>query len=326
MRRIGYCLGFGLLAACQSAEMPADTRTAPAAATTDAPSPAPEPSPVASLAEVEGRWDIVRFEDYRPESRLQGSTPATFAHFRTAMGGSVGLRIECNYSGAAGSIVDGQWRARPSDGIQTSMGCGSEGEARDSRLFAFFDLEPTIRRQSDGRLLVTAPDGRELVLERPEQRRLAFRISAADLLGDWRMEEVHYQYEEGGFAGIGLGEVPGRIRFEQGRAYYTRCADEAVRTSYEEELGMLRKIGDAPLPTQADCPALRSDFGGANDMPSAIDVLTALHSNPFMERSGDRLVMQAGEIAVTLTKAPCEELWQSDDHSRSEVRDCASPL
>ena len=293
------------LAACQP--VPPAPPIAPPSANRTPPSAAlGEPSVVTttsvrSLEEIEGRWDIVSFEGYEP-ARLQGATPAAFVRFVSDGKGSVGLRIECNYSGAEGDIANGRWTMRPSDNIQTAMGCGPEREARDARLFAFFDLNPTVMLQSDGRLVVRADD-RELILERPEVRRLAYRIPAAELLGDWRLEDVHFVHEEGGYSGIGVSNLPGVIRFEGDRALYTACPALAVSTYYRDD-GILQNTNPtAPEPGPSDCPALTSDTEHG-DLPRAFDIMRALYRSPFLEAAGDdRMVMQAGEIAVTLVRA-----------------------
>lgn len=255
------------------------------------------PTEVESSEEIAGRWDIVSFEGYRPV-RMMDAVPAAFAEFTDD---GVALRIECNYSGAAGEVRDDRWVSRPHDELQTAMACGPERHSRERRLFSFFDLEPSAEKLPNGRLRFVAEE-RELILERPEVRRLDYRMPPNALEGEWRLEMVHLYHEKGGYSGIGLSEIPGRLRFESGHAYYTQCEDEGIFYRYGED-GLLRKVAEEAAPTPSDCPVLVSENEHAR-LPRAFDVLIALHSDPFMERVGkDRMLMATDRVAVTLTKS-----------------------
>ena len=277
-------------------------------------------TPVASSAEIAGEWDIVSFDGYEPR-RLQGTTRAAFADFRDA---GVALRIECNYSGASGRVVDGTFRSQPDDGLQTAMGCGPEREARDAALFGFFDRDPSVERLSDGRLLLIAGDDR-LILQRPAQRRLAFLVPPQDLLGEWRMVQITRYHEGGGYSGIGLSETPGRIAFDGISAGHTRCPQYAIAYRYTDR-GIVEKLDGPALPTDpAGCAALAEPMRGT-DMPLPWDVLRVLHADPMIERIDDRTILMSTEgFGVELIKAPCESLEQSDDDATTRTLDCASP-
>lgn len=259
--------------------------------------PSAEAIQVESSEEIAGRWDIVSFEGYRPV-RMMDAVPAAFAEFTDE---GVALRIECNYSGASGEIRGGRWVSRPDDGLQTAMGCGPERENRDSRLFSFFDLAPLAEKLPDGRLRFVAK-GRELILERPEVRRLDYRMPASGLEGEWRLEMVHRYHGLGGYSAIGLSEIPGRLHIEKGQAYYTACKDDGILYEYGQD-GILRKVGGGATPSPSDCSLLVSEQETVR-LPRAFDVLIALHSNPFMEKVGnDRMLMATDRLAVTLTKS-----------------------
>jgi hypothetical protein len=164
------------------------------------------PFSVSSSAEIRGQWDVVSFESYAPV-RMHGSTRAAFADFDAR---GVRLRIECNYSGVNGFVRDGKFVSQRDLRAQTQMGCGPEREARDERYFSFFDREPSVELLSDGRLRLLAGETK-LILERTEKRRLAYIPEWKSLAGKWRLESLTHYGTEGGYSGIGLSDVPGRI-------------------------------------------------------------------------------------------------------------------
>ena len=281
----------------------------------------PTAAPVASSREIEGKWDIVSFDDYEP-ARLEGSTRVAFADFGER---GVSLRIECNYSGAAGVVIDGKFEPEPHDGIQTEMGCGEEREARDAALFAFFDKSPTVEQLPDGKLLLRA-DGQELVLQRPEERRLEFLPRPAELEGEWRMVGVTRYLGGNGYAGIGLSEVLGRVRFADGRASYTRCGQYDFSYSYSEEGRLLKTSGTAVPSSPTGCSELGEPRQGSADMPVQWDALRVLHASPMVEWAGpEEILISTDDIGLVLSRAPCRSLEQSDDHSEAYEVDCASP-
>ncbi|WP_435200627.1 hypothetical protein [Qipengyuania sp. 902] len=276
--------------------------------------------PVASSQDILGEWDIVNFDGHEPH-RLSGSTRAAFADFGDK---GVSLQIECNYSGASGAVRDGRFVSSPGQRFQTEIGCGPEREERDRQLFTFFDRNPSVERLPDGRLLLTAGET-QLLLERPAQRRLANLLPPQELLGEWRMVGITHYLEQGGHAGIGLSEVPGRIVFDGIEVGYSRCPQYQIAYRYTEA-GVVEKIGGAALPPSAtDCEPLTEEPFNP-DMPLRWDVMKVLHSDPRLEKvDDDTILMSTDRYGVLLTKAPCESLEQNDDHSMTRVVDCASP-
>ena len=310
------CLSTATLLAC----VPTVSETVRAAAQTKPPQPEAEAKPVKDQSEIAGEWDIVRFDGHEP-ARIAGGVRQAFADFGPD---GVGLRIECNSLGVRGKVENGIFRSAPGDRIQTLMGCGPEREARDAALFGFFDRRPTAELLPDGRLRLVAGDT-ELLLERPDRRRLAFAVPAEQLAGEWRMTMIH-AYERGGYRGIGLQEVPGRIAITADRIAYTRCPQYALAYRLSDD-ARLMKTGGAPIPATrpADCGDLTSanEYG---DMPRAWDVLRILHGNPSVEWSGEKTIhVRSGDLGVELTLMPCEEVSQSNDHKTTITRDCASP-
>lgn len=291
-------LAGALLATACAVAPPADQQPEPVTSAAAA-------APVASSAEILGPWDIVSFERYRPAMRVQGWSRTAFADFADD---GVGLRIECNWSGASGRVVDG--RFRPDDTgprAQTAMGCGKEREDRDARLFSFFDLSPTVERLADGRLRIAA-DGRELILQRPAERRLDFLPRPAELQGAWRLEILAKSYPLGGHAAIGLQEIPGRIVISGERIGYSRCPQYNLTFRYTPD-GRLEKTAGPVLPDHPEgCPELAKASGMRDFPPTLWPVMEILHSNALVELSGDdRVTLSSGNYAIEITKAPCRD-------------------
>ena len=88
---------------------------------------------------------------------------------------------------------------------------------------------------------------------------------------------------------------------------------------------MIEKIGGSALPPSAtDCEPLTEEPFNP-DMPLRWDVMKVLHSDPRLEKvDDDTILMSTDRFGVLLTKASCEGLDQSDDHSETRVVDCAS--
>lgn len=253
-------------------------------------------TPVQNTAQIEGQWDIVRFDGYEPR-RLQGTTRAAFANFH---GQHVGLRIECNSSGVSGRIDNGGFYSMPGDRIQTAMGCGREREERDAALFRF-DRNPTVERLANGRLRLAADDT-ELLLERPAQRRLAYLPSAQELLGEWRLVEITRFAPSGGYTGIGLSDVAGVLAFDGIKASFAPCPAFALSYRYTAE-GRIEKIGGPNLPSErVACDALKQEWRGEN-MPVPWDVMRVLHDNPMVERvDANTLMMSTERFGVLLSR------------------------
>jgi hypothetical protein len=255
---------------------------------------------VESISQIEGQWDVVSFEGYRPQ-RLIGSGRAAYADFGP---NGVSLRIECNHSGRGGTVRAGRFVPAENDlAIQTQMACGPEREARDSSYFAFFSRSPTVELLSDGRLRVRA-DETELILERSAKRRLAYLPTPSELQGEWRMMELTHYVPEGGSAGIGLSEMPGRVVFSDNTARYSRCPQHDLQFRFSDE-GILVKTGGSELPAEpSGCPDL-GEAPRAAMMPVPWDALRVLHSNPMVEKSGDdQLLVSTERLGLLLTRAP----------------------
>lgn len=246
---------------------------------------------------VFGRWDIAEFNGYKPR-RLSGSDRAAIADFDDR---SVSLQIECNRSGVSGTVDGGVFIATPGDRIRTLVGCGPEREARDAALFGFFERRPTVFQLPDGRLLLTTGDD-ELLLEKPQMRRLAFLPSARELMGEWRPTQLARFARGRGYAGIGLSDVPGQITFDGIEAKYDRCPDLALRYRFTAD-GRIEKISGAKLPSSRSGCDVLSDRPGAPDAPQPWDMIEVLHANPMVEKvDDDTLLISTDDIGLVLER------------------------
>ncbi len=253
-----------------------------------------------SIADILGQWDVVSFEGYEPV-RMHGSTRSAIADFYEE---GVQLRIECNTSrsGGATAVLNGRLVGGHGLGMQTEMGCGKEREDRDRRYFSFFDGSPTVERLPNGRLRLVS-DGSVLILERPEQRRLASVPDLAKLTGQWRLDGLTRYGRHGGYSGIGLSDVPGRIIIEGNRISYDRCPAYDLTFSYSSD-GRLMKTGGSSLPEKPLCPALNYPDYEAPALPSAMEILPLLHSNPWVEDVGNGQLLIANERLGLLLTGP----------------------
>lgn len=254
----------------------------------------PAPVPVPSDSEIMGRWDVVSFESYEP-----GFRHGAFANFWPH---GVSLSIECNRSRISGLVRDGRFVTRPGLGMTTERGCKPERHQRDSRYFSFFRRSPSIERRADKRLRLIA-GSTVLILERPEQRRLAYLPERHELDGTWRMESLTRYGPEDGESGIGLSDVPGRIVIQGNRLSYDRCAEFALEFTYGTD-GRLLKTGSPGLPENANCPPLnppRETF----DMPTPDQILPLLHGNPWVEEIGNgRMLIATEKLGLLVAKEP----------------------
>lgn len=254
----------------------------------------PAPIPVLSASDIMGRWDVVSFEEYHPASR-HGAYANFWRH-------GLSVRLDCNRSRIPAVVRDGRIVTQPGPISATEMGCGPDVEARDSRYFSFFKRSPSVERLPNGRLRLVAGDS-VLILERPEQRRLAFLPEPGELNGRWRMESLTRYGPEDGESGIGLSDVPGGIVIQGNRLSYDRCPQFALAFTYGAD-GRLVKTGGTAPPGNADCPPLkppRETF----DMPTPDQILPLLHGNPWVEEIGSgRMLIANEQLGLVVAKEP----------------------
>jgi len=248
------------------------------------PPPQQEGRPVTSLAEIAGEWDIERFGDYTP-SRLEGGLRRAFVDVGADR---LSYAIECNYSGIPAEM-DGQGllHSRRTDGLHTStaMGCGPEGEARESAFFGFFSTRPRVTWAHGGRIRMS--NGRtELLLQRPDARRLAFAPTQSELAGRWVPQMGMRTLGGNGHEGWGFQERQ-VLTFTAGTIRYTGCtgATFTYRLTPDARLDTLDETGTPQC---------------GQDSPSSI-LLRILRADPQVEKSGEGgLALTAGNHVVFL--------------------------
>lgn len=309
-----------LLAGCVQAQDAALPQPAAGEAATAAVSPPPAPPrPVRALAEIAGTWQVVEFDGYRP-ARVTHPSPAAVASFDR---GGVGLRIECNWSGAPGTVEDGHFvppaKAEPSG--QTAMGCGKEREDREGRYFAFFTQNPTIEHIANDRLRLVA-NGKVLILERPEAIRRETLPEIAALTGAWRAEQLQLIDHEG-MRGVGLSEMQSRIVITPTSLAMSACPAGAVAITYTPD-GRLTRTGGADAATvRSACDQFAK---GAFSMPGLAPTRIAevLAGSPKVYWAGpEKLSLQTDAgLVLDLTRAPCLRKNQSDDHMTTSIDPC----
>lgn len=271
-------------------ERPTDARAAPVSETALL--------PAATASQVAGQWDVVSFNNYRPE-RLSGTTRAAYADFGAD---GVSLRLECNYTGRTGRVLDGRFVAGPPDNrVQTTIGCGPERGPREALYFSVFERDPSVALAGPDRLRLRA--GRdELILERPAVRRMAYLASLRELQGEWEMVELSWFPAAGGVAGIGLSEPSRRLVIEGDRLAIGGCPALGLTFRYTDA-GQVKKVAGATLPAgRVGCPAL-SDRADGPALPSASDAIRLLHGDPLVEKTRDgALVLSNGQHALLLRR------------------------
>lgn len=309
-----------LLAGCVQAQEAAAPPIAAEGSSAPAPTGMPEaPRPVMALAEIAGEWQVVEFAGYRP-ARVTHPSPGAFARFGPR---GVGLRIECNWSGAPGTVQDRHFLppANPEPQAQTAMGCGKEREDRDSAYFEFFTQNPSIEHIAGGRLRLIA-NGTELILERPEAIRLETLPKIADLAGEWRAEQFQLINHEG-MRGIGLSEMQSRIVITPGSIAMSTCPAGAVAITYTADGRLARTGGADAAQVRSACDQFAK---GAYAMPGLepTRIAEVLAGSPKVYWGGkDRLALQTDEgLVLDLTRKPCTMLNQSDDHETTSLDPC----
>lgn len=156
-----------------------------------------------------GQWDVLRFDDFVPKSRLnvEGKRWASVDFYketrrRNAL--AAGLYIGCNGSGNAVRLNIETWPHAldyvpiDHDRVRTDMGCSPEQQLRDNQFFELFLQSPKIMRLGEYRLRLWI-DEHELILEKSEFGQIRNQIRDFKMIeGKWHITMVNN-------AGYGLG-------------------------------------------------------------------------------------------------------------------------
>lgn len=156
-----------------------------------------------------GQWDVLRFDDFVPKSRLnvEGKRWASvdfYTETRRRNALAAGLYIGCNGSGNAVRLNVEAWPHAldyvpiDHDRVRTDMGCSPEQQLRDNRFFELFLQSPKIMRLGEYRLRLWTEE-HELILEKSEFGQMRNQIRDFKVIeGKWHITMVNK-------AGYGLG-------------------------------------------------------------------------------------------------------------------------
>ena len=145
-----------------------------------------------------GKWDILRFDDYIPKTRLNGEgRRSAFVDFYDDKysPGSLGtyLNIGCNFSGNALRLELGSSTPRlvhvprDLDYVATEMGCPPILDRRDKLFFKMMYQSPKLERWGEHRLRLWT-DNHELILEKTEYGQSRNLIKNYEtIVGKWQI-------------------------------------------------------------------------------------------------------------------------------------------
>jgi len=248
---------------------------------------------VTSLREIPGPWDIASFGGYTP-TRLHGGIRRAHVHVDNDR---LTYVIECNHSGNRAS-VDRTGTLHDYEGgrIQTLMGCRAEQSARDRAFFSFFESKPKVSWAGPKRVRIS--NGKtELLLERPELRRLAHLLPRDRLAGRWVPQMATAANPNTGSSGESFPQ-PSLVVLSPSSLSYSGCGGARFTFRYTSD----GRMADVREQGRAECG---DDFASAT-------LLRIMRSQPLVERDAMGLALTAGNLAVNLT-------------SEAEVRRWAAP-
>ena len=237
---------------------------------------------VTSLSEVAGAWDIARFDGYVP-MRLHEGVRKAQVHVGPDR---LSYVIECNHSGNLARI-DRAGTLHDLEGgrTQTLMGCAAERSARDRAFFSFFASKPKVSWAGAKRVRMW--NGKtELLLQRPELRRLAHLLPPDRLAGRWVPQMATATNPRTGSTGESFRQ-PSLIVLSPGSLTYSGCGGARFTFRYTLD----GRMTDVVELGRARC---------GDDFPSAT-LLRIMRSQPFVERDATGLALTAGDLAVNLT-------------------------
>lgn len=238
---------------------------------------------VTSLREIAGPWDIARFDGYAPTRLHEGLRRA----YVDVGPGRLSYVIECNISGNPARVDASGTLHKVGDEpvIQTLVGCGPEREARDAALFRFLTSRPKAAWVEEARLRLF--DGRtELILERPEMRRLANVPPLREIAGRWVPQMATRLLDGNGYQGWGF-QRPHLLTITENRVSYPGCGGAAFAFRYKREGRMTtseaRGVGDC----------------GLNEPGTML--LRVLRGGPLVERiAGGGIALTSGDEVISL--------------------------
>lgn len=269
------------------------------AACTSVPAELPPPTlpqrAVASIDEINGRWDIVSFNEHRP-ARLDadGNRHA----FVDIQGGSLSFSIQCNYSGMQARVENGRLIKLPGDDIQTTAGCGEERHRRDDAFFGLLRSNPSIARLGDDQI-VLSHGGDRLVLQRSEARqRPLLAASLNELRGRWTADIIYHHPEPG--------RTDNLISWLDGEPARFDVTGDTIRLRVDCEDLRARLHLTAPGQIHVDPVSIQREIGRTCRIPAAQRTLIAslLDGTFTAERIAPNMMqLDGGDVRTVLTRA-----------------------
>lgn len=248
----------------------------------------PDPIGVATQNDVTGKWDIVRFDNYKP-NRISGDGKLNaYVVFGDT---GTGYHIGCNFTGNSAIVNDdGYLVPVPTDleNFQTLKGCGRVFEKRDDIFFDMMNSSPLVEIISDGRLRLSTKK-HELILERAHigQMRNAVQ-SLRSISKKWRIATVNRGGR--GWGGSSYAKRPLSIS-----ANYIRYGDCSpyIATPIIEEDGQIK----------GDLVQINDAISCVNPTDAEEVILELLSLGPIAEpaRRGD-FVLSHKNLRVVLTR------------------------
>lgn len=258
-------------------------------------SPTPPAQAISSLSEIEGQWDIIEFDGYRPK-RLDGD--GNRHAFVDIADGRLAFSIECNYSGmparidAPGRLIESE----KSDLVQTTMGCGDVRNRREAKFFAFFHSAPAVSMLESG-VLRLENSNTALVLQRAEiTRRNNLPASLSEIEGRWTADIIYHQLP---------GSSRNLIAFLEGAPADIEISSGNIRLAFDCEAVEGKVTLTAPGDLRVDPSSLNRRTTSACRIPKADrDLAVSLLSETISVERIDarRLHLVSGEIRAVAAR------------------------
>jgi hypothetical protein len=181
---------------------------------------------------------------------------------------------------------------------QTLMGCLAEESARDWKFFSFFASKPKVSWAGAKRVRIS--DGEtELLLERPELRRLAHLLTVDRLAGRWVPQMLTAANPNTGSSDESF-QQPSLVVIGPSSLSYSGCGGARFTFRYTGD----GRMADVREQGRAECG---DDFASAT-------LLRIMRSQPLVERDATGLALTAGDMSVNLASEAEVRRWDPTQH------------
>ena len=180
---------------------------------------------IANQSDIIGKWDIVQFDNYRPNRISSDGSHNAYVAFGDT---GTSFHLTCNFTGNFATVnALGYLQNRPPpkgfDNIVTTRGCGKVREKRDDLFFEMMNSSPLVETLDDGRLLLSNV-GHTLYLERSHIGRSKNAIRNLDeITGRWNIAIINRRGRGWGgstYAKQSLSISKNRIRYGNCEPYF----------------------------------------------------------------------------------------------------------